>query len=68
MSYPFDAVFCDADGKVLHVVRGMRPRRVTRIVWRARSVYELTQGAAEAISPGDKLLRQVVAGPSSKVR
>jgi uncharacterized membrane protein (UPF0127 family) len=45
MEFPLDVVFCDAAWKVLHVVRSMPPRRMTRLVWRARVVLELAGGS-----------------------
>jgi uncharacterized protein len=45
MRFPLDVVFCDRSWKVLHVVRSMPPRRVTRPVWRARVAVELAAGS-----------------------
>ncbi len=56
LGYPIDVVFCDRTWCVTHVVRGMRPQRVSRLEWRARYAIELSAGAASGITPGDHLL------------
>lgn len=43
--FPIDVAFCDADWRIAHVVRCMRPRRVTRWVPRARYVIEMRCGS-----------------------
>lgn len=57
MRYPIDAVFLDAEHRVLRVVRSLRPRRLSTLVWRARAVLELPAGTAEdvGIAKGDLL-------------
>ena len=55
MRYPIDVVFCGRDGLVTHIVRGMRPRRVSAFRWRARYAIELAAGAAAGVSVGDVL-------------
>ena len=45
MRFPIDVAFCDRDGTVLHVATGMRPGRISRIVWRSRFVVEAAAGA-----------------------
>ncbi|MDQ3983400.1 MAG: DUF192 domain-containing protein [Actinomycetota bacterium] len=55
MRYPIDVCFCDRDWHVLHVVRAMAPRRVTKWVWRARFAVETRAGALGAARPGDQL-------------
>ena len=55
MRYAIDVVFCSGDGIVLHLVRAMRPDRVSRIVFRARRVIELPAGGAGPIRLGDLL-------------
>lgn len=60
MAYPIDVVFCARDGTVMHVVRGMRPRRVTKWVRRARYAIELPSGAAGGdLVAGERLLVSV---------
>ena len=56
MRVPIDALFCDADGRVLRVAR-LAPRRVSRPVLRARFVVEAAAGAADRwrVAPGDRL-------------
>jgi uncharacterized membrane protein (UPF0127 family) len=57
MKFPLDVVFCDAKWKVLLVVRSMAPMRVTRIVWRARYVLELSAGSLPAaLDAGESLV------------
>jgi uncharacterized membrane protein (UPF0127 family) len=56
MRYPIDVLFCDRDLRVLHVVEEMKPRRVTRLVLRARKVIELPAGRLRGrIARGDVL-------------
>jgi uncharacterized membrane protein (UPF0127 family) len=55
MRGPIDVVFCNGDGRVLHVVRAMRPRRVSRWVRGARITVELAAGRAMNVSAGDVL-------------
>lgn len=55
MKFSFDAAFVDDDGKVLHVVRGMKPWRISRIVVGAMGVVELPAGALEGTEVGDRL-------------
>ena len=45
MRFDLDVVFCDKDWTVVHIVRGMRPFRVSRWVRRARRVVELPGGS-----------------------
>ena len=56
MRYPIDVVFCDKDGTILHVVRNMRPHRVTRWVRRARVAIEMAAGSLpDDVRPGDRI-------------
>lgn len=56
MRFPLDVVFCDRSWKVVHVVRAMAPRRVTRPVWRARFALELAAGSLPAeVTAGETL-------------
>ena len=55
MKYAIDVVFCDGDWQVLHIVRGLRPARVTRLVFGARYVLELPVCAAAGLEVGDRL-------------
>ena len=56
LRYPIDAVFCDAELRVLYVAE-LRPRRVSRFVRDARSCVELASGRAIAcgVAPGVRL-------------
>lgn len=56
MAYPIDVIFCSRGFVVVHVVAGMRPRRITRWVPRARFAIELPAGAARGVARGDRLL------------
>ena len=57
MNYPIDVLFCTWDWTIAHVVRTLRPRRVTRIVWRSRAAIELPAGAIpDAVLRGDRLV------------
>jgi uncharacterized protein len=47
MQYPFDAVFIDREGKVLHTIARMKPTRMSRHVFGARAVLELPPGTIE---------------------
>lgn len=54
--FPIDAAFCDGDGTVLAVAT-LRPRRVSRVVWRAALVIEAPEGASArwGLAPGDRV-------------
>jgi uncharacterized membrane protein (UPF0127 family) len=52
-----DVVFCDERWMILHVVRRMKPWRVSRWVRNARFVIELPEGAVpEDVKPGRALV------------
>ncbi|MDQ3914948.1 MAG: DUF192 domain-containing protein [Actinomycetota bacterium] len=55
MRYPIDVCFCDRGWRVLHVVRSLRPRRVTRWVRRARYAVEMRAGSMPPLGRGDQL-------------
>src|SRR6478672_7514068 len=57
MRFPIDVAFCDADLRVVDVVRAMPRHRVGRPRWRARAVVEAEAGAFERwrLQPGDQL-------------
>ena len=56
MRFPIDVAFCDADLRVVRVVR-MPRHRVSRLVWRASAVIEAEAGAFDRwkLRPGDEL-------------
>lgn len=57
MSYPIDVVFCNRKWVVKHVVRSMRPGRLTRFVFGGRYAVELPAGVVdERVRVGDRLL------------
>ena len=55
MRRPIDVVFCSREWVVLHVVRSMRPRRMSRFLWSAIFVVELPAGGAAMVETGDRL-------------
>jgi uncharacterized membrane protein (UPF0127 family) len=56
MAYPIDVIFCRADWIVVHVVRDMKPGRVTKWVRNAEFVVELpSRYRSTDVSPGDAL-------------
>jgi uncharacterized protein len=57
MRAPIDVVFCDKRGVIVHVVRAMRPMRITRWVRGARRAIELPANSVPAeVSPGTRLI------------
>ena len=54
MRMPLDVVFCDADGRVVKVARGLKPWR-TAGARGARTTIELAAGAAADVDAGDVL-------------
>jgi uncharacterized protein len=57
MRFPLDVAFVDRDGRVLRILHGIRPWRVSSIVRGARSALELPAGtlAAAGVEPGTVL-------------
>ncbi len=57
MRYPIDVAFLDREGRVLRVVHGLRPGRLSPLVLKARSALELPAGRLGETStgPGDLL-------------
>jgi uncharacterized membrane protein (UPF0127 family) len=55
MRFAIDAVFCDADLRVVKVVRGLKPWR-TAGARGAKVVIELAEGAADGVAEGDRLV------------
>jgi uncharacterized membrane protein (UPF0127 family) len=56
MKFPIDAVFLDADGRVLRVLANLKPWRFSPWVPGARGVLELPAGRADKLlSEGDVL-------------
>ena len=56
MTYPLDIVFCDAAGRILNIVRGLRPFRFVRQEG-ANVVWEMPAGAADlwGLQVGDQI-------------
>jgi uncharacterized protein len=55
MRFAIDAVFCDADLRVVKVARGLKPWR-TAGARGAKVTIELPAGSAAGLEPGDRLL------------
>ena len=55
MTAPIDILFCDAELTVVHVIRRLKPCRMSRICWSARAVIEVRAGAAGDLAAGDHL-------------
>jgi uncharacterized protein len=62
MKFVFDAVFLDAKFRVVHLIEKMPPTRISRLVFRAKSVLELPGGRIRetGIQKGDQLHVEVV--------
>ncbi len=58
MAFPIDAAFLSKEGMVLHLIDRMGPWRMSRYLFRARSVLELPAGTLEATGTrlGDRLV------------
>ncbi|MCH7548796.1 MAG: DUF192 domain-containing protein [Candidatus Krumholzibacteriota bacterium] len=48
MRFPIDVAFLASDGRVLFVHHGLKPNRLSRLVWRADGALELAEGALRA--------------------
>ena len=55
MRYAIDVCFCDRGWRVLHVVPGMKPHRVTCWVRGGRFAIETGAGGLSGLSAGDQL-------------
>jgi uncharacterized membrane protein (UPF0127 family) len=55
MRFPIDAVFCDADLRVLDVERGLQPWQTARRRG-AKVVIEVAAGAAAGVAAGEELV------------
>ena len=51
MRFPIDVVFLDRQQRIVHLMHRVAPWRVSKIVWRARSVLELPPGTLAAPAP-----------------
>jgi uncharacterized membrane protein (UPF0127 family) len=58
MRFPIDALFLDKDNTVVYILEGIKPWRLSKIVWNAHSVIELPQGTIRKsrTSEGDRLI------------
>lgn len=55
MRYAIDVCFCDRGWRVLHVVRGLPPRRLTRWIPRAFYAVETLEGELAGVTSGTQL-------------
>jgi len=62
MRFVFDAIFLDKKLKVVHLMREMKPGRISKMVFSAHSVLELPAGliAQTATELGDQFEMQVL--------
>lgn len=58
MRFPIDLLFLDGEGRVVRVIRALRPWRISPVVREAVAVLELPAGAAGPTSPGDWVVGQ----------
>ena len=56
MKDPIDVLFCTRDWEVIHIVREMAPRRVSRLLWKGVNVVEMQAGGAALVFVGDRLV------------
>ena len=65
MKFSIDVVFLDSSLSVKRVYQSLPPSRLTRFVWRAKSVLELPSGslAGTGTAVGDKLQFSPCEGP-----
>ena len=56
MRYPIDVIFCDGEGRIVHIVESLRPLRVASAK-DARNTCEMRAGAARSLglAAGDRL-------------
>jgi hypothetical protein len=57
MRFCFDAIFLSKEGEIVHLIQGMRPWRMSPILFKSNVVVELPQGSIEqaGLKIGDKL-------------
>jgi uncharacterized membrane protein (UPF0127 family) len=57
MNFSIDAVFLNRENEVVHIIEGIKPWRVSRLIKHAHSVLELPSGTARATRTeiGDRL-------------
>lgn len=63
MRFEFDAIFLDADNRVVHAMDRMKPMRLSPVVWKAKAVLECPAGTIESaqIKVGDQLTFETTA-------
>jgi hypothetical protein len=52
MRFPIDVIFTSKEGRVLHVIEGMKPFKISKIVKGARYAIEMPSGAAKGVKSG----------------
>lgn len=55
LRYAIDVAFCDGSWKIVHLVRALRPRRITRWVRAAHAAIEVPAGTLDGIEVGEQL-------------
>ena len=57
MRFPIDAVFLGSGNEAVHIIKGMKPWRLSPIIRKAHSVLELPEGTVESslTEVGDRL-------------
>lgn len=55
MQYNIDVYFLSKDNRVLSKLEGLKPNRLTPLIWRAHSVLEMKAGSSRTLLPGDQL-------------
>lgn len=58
MRFPLDVVFIDKDNRAVYLIEGIRPWRLSPVVWKACSAIELPAGTIKAsyTTIGDRLV------------
>ncbi|HWO56179.1 MAG TPA: DUF192 domain-containing protein [bacterium] len=66
MRFPIDVAFLGADGRVLATQHGLKPWRISKLVFRAAGVLELSPGRLRATGAevGDLIEFEETGGPS----
>lgn len=59
MRFPIDVIFSDKDGKVVKVIRNIKPWRMTKIYFSASVVYEFNAGTIDEQLDESQTLEEV---------
>jgi len=70
MQFVFDAIFLDKNLKVVHLVREMKPWRISKLIFAAHSVLELPPGliSQTATTVGDQFEMVMAQGVSAPTK